>query len=415
MERKIPPKQVPPDLFSKYTMNGKIPVGNYYFDDSYPPEKPLVYEKETVDLFIERIKRKVEFNYGSTDRFLHMALEKFKIAGKDVAIMGSTRPLYESVCLFYGGKPITIEYNKIITSDCRLRVMTVDEYNKNPRRFEVALSISSFEHDGLGRYGDALNPDGDLEAMKRMKSIIEPKGLLFLAVPVGKDAIEWNAHRIYGEIRLPQLLRGWKVLDYFYAKPVSALIAEQPLFDYVQPIFVLENSESENFESNCIFRTMPTEIAFYKMISVVSKIKNNIIRQKLARDVKYLQYTSEHTLSNVDRINDSSPGGAPVCINSQKEDSITVQGWALDESSKSGAKSVFINIDGKIDIPALYGLYRSDVAEHYKNDGYLYSGFRAYFKTSLINSGVHTLILKIVDSQGKKYYLSDREITLHVE
>ena len=33
-------------------------------------------------------------------------------------------------------------------------------------RFDVVLSISSVEHDGLGRYGDALDPDADLHAMR---------------------------------------------------------------------------------------------------------------------------------------------------------------------------------------------------------------------------------------------------------
>ena len=32
--------------------------------------------------------------------------------------------------------------------------------------FDVALSISSFDHDGLGRYGDPLEPDNDLRAMR---------------------------------------------------------------------------------------------------------------------------------------------------------------------------------------------------------------------------------------------------------
>ncbi len=32
--------------------------------------------------------------------------------------------------------------------------------------FDMALSISSFDHDGLGRYGDPLDPVGDLKAMR---------------------------------------------------------------------------------------------------------------------------------------------------------------------------------------------------------------------------------------------------------
>jgi len=72
-----------------------------------------------------------------------------------MAIMGSQRPIYESVCLVYGAKacttidfqPITMGYD-----DPRLKSMTIAQYDENPIRFDVAISISSFEHDGLGRY-----------------------------------------------------------------------------------------------------------------------------------------------------------------------------------------------------------------------------------------------------------------------
>jgi hypothetical protein len=40
--------------------------------------------------------------------------------------------------------------------------------------FDVVLSISSFEHDGLGRYGDPLNPDGDMAAMRSTRRLLKP-------------------------------------------------------------------------------------------------------------------------------------------------------------------------------------------------------------------------------------------------
>jgi Caenorhabditis protein of unknown function, DUF268 len=41
----------------------------------------------------------------------------------------------------------------------------------------------------MGMYGDPLDPDGDLKAMRKMKQRIKLNGLLFLAVPVGRDKI----------------------------------------------------------------------------------------------------------------------------------------------------------------------------------------------------------------------------------
>jgi SAM-dependent methyltransferase len=53
------------------------------------------------------------------------------------------------------------------------------------------------EHVGLGRYGDPLDPDGDLKAMAELKRVLAPGGNLLFVVPVGKPRIQYNAHRIY--------------------------------------------------------------------------------------------------------------------------------------------------------------------------------------------------------------------------
>ena len=45
--------------------------------------------------------------------------------------------------------------------------------------------VHSFDHDGLGRYGDPLNPAGDLVAMETVKRVLKDEGLLFLTVPIG--------------------------------------------------------------------------------------------------------------------------------------------------------------------------------------------------------------------------------------
>ena len=53
------------------------------------------------------------------------------------------------------------------------------------------------EHVGLGRYGDPLDPDGDLKAMAELQRVLAAGGSLLFVVPVGKPKIMFNAHRIY--------------------------------------------------------------------------------------------------------------------------------------------------------------------------------------------------------------------------
>jgi SAM-dependent methyltransferase len=77
------------------------------------------------------------------------------------------------------------------------------------------------EHVGLGRYGDQLDPDGDLKAIAELTRVLAPGGNLLFVVPVGTPRIQFNAHRIYS----PALVR-----RYFDALELRefALIPDRP-------------------------------------------------------------------------------------------------------------------------------------------------------------------------------------------
>jgi hypothetical protein len=82
--------------------------------------------------------------------------------------------------------------------------------------FDTSVSFSSIEHSGLGRYGDPLDPNDDLEAMKQVHCMLKPNGIFFLGLPTSgnkKSYLEFNAHRIYGPKRLKLIFNGWQQLD----------------------------------------------------------------------------------------------------------------------------------------------------------------------------------------------------------
>lgn len=54
------------------------------------------------------------------------------------------------------------------------------------------------EHVGLGRYGDPLDPLGDVTAAKELKRVLAPGGQLLLVTPINKTPrIQFNADRAY--------------------------------------------------------------------------------------------------------------------------------------------------------------------------------------------------------------------------
>ena len=79
--------------------------------------------------------------------------------------------------------------------------------------FDLVINCSSVEHVGLvGRYGVSQPlPDGDLEAMRKIRSLMKPGATQLLTIPVGRDSVFPPWHRVYGKSRLPTLLEGYVV------------------------------------------------------------------------------------------------------------------------------------------------------------------------------------------------------------
>ena len=57
--------------------------------------------------------------------------------------------------------------------------------------------MHTIEHIGLGRYGDAIDYDGDLKAIKELVRVTQTGGNIIFVTPVGEPNIIFNAHRIY--------------------------------------------------------------------------------------------------------------------------------------------------------------------------------------------------------------------------
>jgi SAM-dependent methyltransferase len=58
-------------------------------------------------------------------------------------------------------------------------------------------SLHAIEHFGLGRYGDPVDPTASMRAMKSLQRVLAYNGRLYFAVPIGRERLEFNAHRVF--------------------------------------------------------------------------------------------------------------------------------------------------------------------------------------------------------------------------
>lgn len=211
-----PPRKIPADQEALFRRGG-VPLYERYQNDSKYYKTPEDYSSEAIEQNIGKLRSRQMNTYQKTDIWLSLAMSKYRdqIEGKDIAIISDLKPWYATFALEYGGVPIILEYAYPKDIDPRITIISVQDFIKEPRRFDIIISISSVEHDGLGRYGEPLNPNGDIEIMEVFKNMLRKDGLLFLAVPVCKDTLFFNKGRTYGKKWHPLLLKGWEKLDSF--------------------------------------------------------------------------------------------------------------------------------------------------------------------------------------------------------
>ena len=70
------------------------------------------------------------------------------------------------------------------------------------------------EHVGLGRYGDILDVTGSVRAVRELKRVLAPGGILYLSVPVGRERTQFNAQRIFRPMTVVSMSEGLTVKSF---------------------------------------------------------------------------------------------------------------------------------------------------------------------------------------------------------
>lgn len=85
-----------------------------------------------------------------------------------------------------------------------------------PNSLRSLSCLHVIEHIGLGRYGDPIDPEGSLKGARELARVLSPGGLLYLSTPVGRERIEFNAHRIFAPQSVVRMFNGLELLEFSY-------------------------------------------------------------------------------------------------------------------------------------------------------------------------------------------------------
>jgi len=87
------------------------------------------------------------------------------------------------------------------------------------------------EHIGLGRYGDPIDPQGSVKAAGELERVLKRGGNLYLSLPVGRERVCFNAHRVHAPDTVVKLFKNLKLMEFSYVTDSGKFLENQPVED----------------------------------------------------------------------------------------------------------------------------------------------------------------------------------------
>lgn len=93
--------------------------------------------------------------------------------------------------------------------------------------------LHTIEHIGLGRYGDAINPNGFNEALMELQRVVAKDGFLILSMPVGLERTEFNAQRVLSPLNCIKQLTEMALIEFSIVDESDHFISNANPLDYI--------------------------------------------------------------------------------------------------------------------------------------------------------------------------------------
>lgn len=153
----------------------------YDKSESTPYDRHYIYHPAWAARVLAKVKPKKHLDFSSTLTFSSVVSAFFPVE-------------------FYDFRPANLNLSNLESKAADLLKLPFLD-----GEVESASCMHVIEHIGLGRYGDAIDPNGDLTAISELRRIMALGGSLLIVVPVGVPRIQFNAHRIYSRQQVEDL------------------------------------------------------------------------------------------------------------------------------------------------------------------------------------------------------------------
>jgi SAM-dependent methyltransferase len=123
-------------------------------------------------------------------------------------------------------RKLTIRIDNIIFKQADM----MDPHLNLPDYCDSLSCLHALEHFGLGRYGDKIDYHGHLLGWQNIYNVLKSNGKLYFSVPIGKQRIEFNAHRVFSLDYLLKMIKDRYQIDSFsYVNDAGELIKNADL------------------------------------------------------------------------------------------------------------------------------------------------------------------------------------------
>lgn len=75
-------------------------------------------------------------------------------------------------------------------------------------------ALCSLEHFGLGRYGDPVDPEACFKCFDNIQKKLKKGGEFYLSMPVGRERVEFNAHRVFYASTITECFHNLRLKEY---------------------------------------------------------------------------------------------------------------------------------------------------------------------------------------------------------